>query len=220
MSFTGMSDRHRRRQSLSSVTAVDEIRASIHRYMRYCHESGIIVLSIPGVIIWAYLHFVSPIFNEVGLFEHIIYSWAGLYSLHLQVGWRMENLLKKPTLAKHKCNLAHMMTLGRLNAMVPLLWQYLKYRLNKVNVPPTTLPFDNSYKFTWLGPCEADHVSTTSRKSYLLMDLFSHRLKKLRFYVIEDDVRNTYQNHNHATHQKVEIICSNYTLMLRRAPRK
>ena len=58
----------------------------LHQHLRYCPENGVMALSI-------------PIGNEVGLFEHVIYS---CFSLHcLQEYMTCSN---KPTLAKKQAS--------------------------------------------------------------------------------------------------------------------
>ena len=59
--------------SLSNVILVDEKFSSFHQYLKYCHESVIIMFRIPGAILLAYFHIASMFSAGDCLFEHPIY---------------------------------------------------------------------------------------------------------------------------------------------------
>ena len=77
---------------LLNVILVDKSMLPFHHDSSYCHESAIIVFSIPSIIPYALLDIPSTIFTESGFFDQAVYSCLGLHcgAAQLKDGQRVQ----------------------------------------------------------------------------------------------------------------------------------
>ena len=82
---------------LKYATVVDDKIDPFHRYLRYCHRSGITIFTIPS--------YTDTSLNNSGLFEQVLHSRPILYDVQCKLAQRWLTYAYMPTSAKTKIRL-------------------------------------------------------------------------------------------------------------------